>query len=219
MTHSTQPNKKRGFTLAEVMTALFVFGMLMTGLMEFFISTSVTLQSTQTELATAQGKREATQNLKLDAKNSDYLLAYDDLTAMADDEEALDSGSRGNIVLFVTNQVDNNIYDNEAASFDTVVAYYIHTDQASGTNSLQRVEVGHEEQESGESISQMVARVINSGEIKSRNITNGFEANLGGDLFYLFRSDSIVVNASIKEGYGVSEFSKNFNLTLNVSST
>lgn len=209
--------RKNGFTLGEILVVLFIITVLLAGLMEFFIATLVSLQSSQSELATAQETREAVQMMKKDAKDSDYLLAYPDVASIDADDE-LGRGERGNVVPFVTNQEDDDIYDTVDAAFESVVAYFLEADAEEGSL-LQRLEIENAELQTGETIPEMVTRVINSADAQPRVITEDFQGALDGDLFYLFRSDSVVVNGAIRDGNGRAEFRKTINLTLNVSTT
>lgn len=197
-----------------------VMGLVMAATLQFWVYTSVNLQSSQAELSTVQEKRETAQQLKQDANFSDYLLVYQDLSSLeADDSNILSSGSRGNVALFVTNKTDDDTTDESDAAIESLIAYYLEVDTETGVSSLQRVEIDQSVQGANESIGEMVTRVIENDIVQSRNIANNFEGSLDGDLFYLIEDDSIMVNGSVKDGKGGAEFSKTINLTLNVSST
>lgn len=214
----------------ELMTSMAVWGLLMAGLLQFFLFSSKSLMKGQSELWSVEEKRYAAQRMHADAENSDYLLVYDSVDSISNGDANQGADGSGNVAFFVSQSIDS-------ATDEIVVsasAYYLNQ------SSIERIVVDlrfddTDQQSFGTAhdlelrVAQTVAASIKSerdikegiaaGSPSSRVILENATAIQGKDFFYLPSAKSVVLSASVTEGQKQTQFSKELNIISKISSS
>lgn len=188
-------HKIRGFTLVEIMVAVTILGMLMAGVLFYFIQQLKLSYANEYKNVINKEVRHLVSTVSLDTKSSNYFLLYTDF----DQRVPQKNQGTGDFIVLVTlgePQISGGVYGNRPVT--NIIGYYrVITDPAKNLGDIRRFEKNLNNVTPASLISNLPTRSeINDAPIVFRNV----EGLANDQVFYNFREKSLILKMQFKRG-------------------
>ena len=224
-----QHTQRRGFTLVEIMLATTILGLVMAGIMTFFLDSLRTTFITQQKLNINGDIRDVTNKLADEAREANYFAMYSsfypqytsapfgDFRSPADGFSAEDyrqrKGNSGDFLLLVYTGIDTSPNDNTPAPIEKIIGYFrdggsSDTEQAP----VRRFEMSVPNGDQYDDLETLIpSSLLAAGFPTVINLVTG---PADGDLFYNIEDRSVLVNGKIIHGNDAKQVTGTYNFTV-----
>ncbi len=212
MTNYHMKNKK-GLTLTEILITLAISGLLMTGILGYYINTATGLFVTEQKMNINQDIRTLTNEMTKTARESNGLIAFKSFANTDRDsaDDYLTTEMTGDMVVFYkTGDLDSS----GKRPYTDLVGYYRAPDDPSDPNStgpVRRFEINL----STPSNAAMTTLLPDETTINNYPAVVQISRGLSnGKLFYVYKERSVIVNGQIYHGNAAKRVTDTYNFTI-----
>lgn len=224
-----EKHEQHGFTLVEIMFAMSILALVMTGIMTFLVDSVRTTFITEQKLNINGDIRDVTNKLADEAREANYFTLYTsfypqyEVEPMGDFREPATGyaaadyrqrrGNSGDFLLLVYTGIDPNPDDLEPAPIEKIIGYFrdggtVDSEQAP----VRRFEVEVPKADQYEELETLIPSSTLS--ILHPEVINLVTGLADGNLFYNIQNRSVLVNGKIIHGNDAKQVTGTYNFTV-----